>query len=73
MIEKNNKPIHIIGFGGAGSNISIAIQKIGMEAKYTYISYVERENIASEIDFITFFPPGQRRLTKTGDFFIIQV
>lgn len=71
MIQKNNKPLHIIGFGGAGCNISIAIQKMGMKAKYTCISHPERENLASEIEFITFTPPGENRVTKTGNFYFI--
>lgn len=71
MTKTNNKPLQIIGFGGAGSNISIAIQKLGMPAKYTCISHPVRENLASEIEFITFTPPGENRITKTGNHFFI--
>ena len=69
MIQTNNKPLHIIGFGGAGSNISIALQKLGIPAKYTCITHPKRTDLTPEIDFISFVPPGVRRVTKTGKVF----
>lgn len=69
MIQTNNKPLHIIGFGGAGSTISIALQKMGIPAKYTCITHPKRTDLAPEIDFISFVPPGISRVTKTGRVF----
>ena len=66
-----NKPLHLIGFGGAGANSIIAIQKIGLPAKYTCITQPEREDLAPEITFITFMPPGELRVTKIGKHFFI--
>ncbi len=66
-----NKPLHLIGFGGAGANSIIAIQKMGLPAKYTCITQPERKDLAPEITCITFMPPGERRITKTGKEFFI--
>ncbi|MBU3663787.1 MAG: hypothetical protein FGM41_11410 [Bacteroidetes bacterium] len=68
---QTDKPLHIIGFGGAGSNMIIALQKMGLQAKYTCINQPERENLAHEIKYINFMPPGERRITKTGKEFFI--
>ena len=70
MIQ-TDKPLHLIGFGGAGSNIIIALQKMGLPAKYTCITQPERENLAPEIAYINFMPPGEQRITKTGKEFFI--
>jgi len=70
MIQ-TDKPLHFIGFGGAGSNIIIALQKMGLPAKYTCITQPERENLVREIAYINFMPPGEQRITKTGKEFFI--
>jgi cell division GTPase FtsZ len=70
MIQ-TNKPLHLIGFGGAGSNMIIALQKMGLPAKYTCITQPERENLAPKIAYINFMPAGEQRITKTGKEFFI--
>ncbi|MCG9879719.1 MAG: hypothetical protein MH472_03890 [Bacteroidia bacterium] len=62
-------PKHLIGFGGAGSNIVIALEAFGVAERYNCLSYPNRENLPPAINFTTFQAPGTSRVTKTGRVF----
>ncbi|MDP3928862.1 MAG: hypothetical protein Q8R57_07550 [Bacteroidota bacterium] len=69
MIQ-TNKPLHFIGFGGAGTNMVMGLQKMGLPAQYTCISIPQRQKeMDPAIQFISYLPPGVRRVTKTGKVF----
>lgn len=53
------KPMHIIGFGGAGSSFVKYAQAQGFKAKYTCISDPINEDFSPEVNFIRFFPPPE--------------
>jgi cell division GTPase FtsZ len=61
MQNKNNlnkKPIHIIGLGGAGSNMVEYIHNKDFQAKFTMVTTPIRKNLPSEINFIEYVSKG---------------
>jgi cell division GTPase FtsZ len=52
-------PTHYIGFGGAGCNIVELLYKKGISGRFTCITHPIRPNLAADIDFIHFVPPGE--------------
>ncbi|OYU82642.1 MAG: hypothetical protein CFE24_14970 [Flavobacterium sp. BFFFF2] len=53
------KPMHIIGFGGAGSSFVKYAQAQGLKAKYTCISDPVEEDFPPDVNFIRFQPPPE--------------
>jgi cell division GTPase FtsZ len=53
------KPLHIIGFGGAGSNFVEYAHAQGVKSKFTCISDPVRENLSPAIKFFRFEPPPE--------------
>jgi cell division GTPase FtsZ len=56
--NKNKKPIHIIGLGGAGSNMVEYIHNKEFQAKFTMVTTPIRTNLPSEINFIEYVSKG---------------
>jgi cell division GTPase FtsZ len=56
--DKNKKPIHIIGLGGAGSNMVEYIHNKDFQAKFTMVTKPIRTNLPSEINFIEYVSKG---------------
>jgi cell division GTPase FtsZ len=54
----NPNPYHIIGLGGAGSNMALYFHSRGVKARYTLISNPERKGLPPDVDFIRFVPPA---------------
>lgn len=54
---KNNKPPHFVGLGGGGSNVVEHIQRKGVKAHFTCITYPKRQSNTS-VEYIPFKHPG---------------
>ncbi|MEX2513198.1 MAG: hypothetical protein WD398_09850 [Cyclobacteriaceae bacterium] len=63
--EKVRPAMHIIGLGGAGTNILGHFHKKGIQAKYTSITNCERPHFSEDINFIRFLPPFKKN--ESGD------
>ncbi|MEX0882984.1 MAG: hypothetical protein WDZ72_05865, partial [Cyclobacteriaceae bacterium] len=63
--EKVKPAVHIIGLGGAGTNILEHFHKKGIKGKYTSITNCERPHFHEEINFIRFLPPTMEN--KSGE------
>lgn len=52
-------PLHVIGIGGAGSNMVEQLHQQGITGKFTCISEPARPHLPQDIRFIEFVPPGE--------------
>lgn len=65
MIHLKNKKTHIIGLGGAGSNLLEHFHTQNLNAQFTYITHPKRLHIHTDIQYIPFKAPGES-LLKDG-------
>lgn len=56
--NRKMKPLHFVGFGGAGTNIIKQVKSKGVQGKFTCISEFEKDDFQNGINFISYQRPA---------------